>query len=83
MIKFIVPFAAAVLVLSTGLASADEASGKIQSIEGSTITLESGEQFTISDGTAMEQLEAGTEVTVSYEEQGDEKVATEVLPKAQ
>lgn len=81
--KLLVPLAAAALVLSAGLASADEASGKIKSVEGNTITLQSGEQFTLGAGASMKGLKPGTEVTVSYEEKGGKKVAKEVKPKAQ
>lgn len=81
--KLLVPLAAAVLAFSAGLASADEASGKIQSVEGNTITLESGEQFTLSAGASMEGMEPGTEVTVSYEEKDGQKVANQVKPKAE
>ena len=66
-----------------GAASADEASGKIESVDpGSrTIMLDDGNTYTVSEGVAIEGLQPGTEVTVSFEEQDGQRVASEVTPQ--
>ena len=81
--KFLAPFAATLFALSLSTAQADEAGGKIVTLDqaSGTITLEDGTAFTISEGVSMEGLEAGTEVTVSFEQKDDGSlVATEVTP---
>ena len=78
--KFIAPFAALAFAFSIAAAHADEASGKIAAVDGSTLILEDGTTFTISEGMSTEGLEPGTEVTVSFEEQDGQMVATEVAP---
>lgn len=81
--KLLAPFAAALFALSLSTAQADEAGGKIATLDqaSGTITLEDGTAFTISEGVSMEGLEAGTEVTVSFEQKDDGSlVATEVTP---
>jgi len=68
-----------------GSALAEEASGKISTVDPTSrmIQLEDGTSFTVSEGVAIESLQPGTEVTVSYEEQNGENVATEVVPTQQ
>lgn len=80
--KFIMPFAALALVFSFATAQADEASGKIASVDpaSGSIVLEDGTAFTIAEGMSVEGLEPGTEVKVSYEEKDGQLVATEVAP---
>ena len=78
--KLIAPIAAAAFLLSAATAFADEAAGKIAAVEAGTLILEDGSTFTISESVSTEGLEPGTEVTVSYEEQDGQKVATEVAP---
>ena len=81
--KFLAPFAATLFALSLSTAQADEAGGKIATLDqtSGTIILEDGTAFTISEGVSMEGLEAGTEVTVSFEQKDDGSlVATEVTP---
>ena len=65
-----------------GSALAEEASGTITSVDPASrmIQLDDGSSFTVSEGVAIESLQPGTEVTVSYEEQNGENVATEVVP---
>jgi hypothetical protein len=65
-----------------GSALAEEASGTITSVDPASrmIQLEDGTSFIVSEGVAIESLQPGTEVTVSYEEQNGENVATEVVP---
>jgi len=81
--KVLSAVAAAAVLGFAGLASADEASGKISAVDmdGRTIQLEDGTTFAVEEEVSLEGLEPGTEVTVSYEEQDDEKVASEVSPK--
>lgn len=64
-----------------GAASADEASGKVISMEGNTLILEDGTAYTIAEGVSLEGLQPGTDVMVSYEDQGGERVATSVTPQ--
>ena len=45
-----------------------------------TIILDDGNTYTVSQGVALESLRPGSEVTVSFEEQGGQKVVTEIEP---
>ena len=63
-----------------GVANAEEASGKVVAMEGGVLILEDGTSFTISEGVSTEGLQPGMDVTVSYEDQGGERVATGVAP---
>ncbi len=80
--KLVAPFAALAFVVSIGIAQADEAAGKVAAVDlnSGSITLEDGTTFTIGEGVSMEGLEPGTEVTVSFEEQDGQLIATEVAP---
>ncbi len=78
--KLIAPFAALAFVFSVAIAHADEAAGKVAAVDSSTLMLEDGTTFTIGEGVSMEGLEPGTEVTVSFEEQDGQLIATEVAP---
>ena len=78
--KLIAPFAALAFTLSIATAHADEAAGKVAAVDDSTLMLEDGTTFTISEGVSTEGLEPGTEVTVSFEEQDGQLIATEVAP---
>ena len=80
--KFVAPVAALAFAFSAALAHADDATGKVASVDAQsqTLILEDGTSFMISEGVSVEGLEPGTEVTVSYEEQDGQKVATEVAP---
>lgn len=75
--------AALAMLGMSGLASAEEASGKIAAVDmdARTIQLEDGNTFTVQEGVSLEGLEPGTEVTVSYEEQDGQKTASEVAPQ--
>jgi len=73
----------AVLFLgSVGAALADEAKGKIQAVDPTarTIQMEDGTIFTVAEAVAMDALQPGTEVTVSFEEKDGQKTATAVAP---
>lgn len=80
--KFLGVATALALLGMAGAASADEASGTIQSVDpdARTIVLEDGSTFTVGEAVDLESLSPGTEVTVSYEEQDGTKTATEVAP---
>lgn len=78
--KLIAPFVALAFIFSAAIAHADEAAGKVAAVDSSTLILEDGTTFTISEGVSTEGLEPGIEVTVSFEEQDGQKVATGVAP---
>ncbi len=80
--KLVAPFAAIAFVFSIAIAQADETAGKVAQVDPAAgrIMLEDGTVFTIAEGVSMEGLEPGTEVTVSFEEQDGQLIATEVAP---
>jgi hypothetical protein len=80
--KSLVAIAALFALGLAGTANADEVSGTLEAMDiGSrTIVLDDGNAYTVSESVAIESLEPGTEVTVSYEERGGQKIATEVIP---
>jgi Cu/Ag efflux protein CusF len=78
--KLVAPFAALAFAFSMATAHADEAAGKIAAADAGTLILEDGTTFTLAEGVSMEGLEPGTEVTVSFEEQDGQLIATEVAP---
>jgi len=80
--KSFVTIAAIATLGFAGVASADEASGKIEAmdVQSRTILLDDGNAYIVGEGVAIESLQPGTEVTVSFEEQGGQKVASEVKP---
>ncbi len=80
--KLVAPFAALAFVFSIAIAQADEATGKVAAVDSASgsLMLEDGTTFTIAEGVSMEGLEPGTEVTVSFEEQDGQLIATEVAP---
>ncbi len=63
-----------------GIASAEEANGRVASMDSTMLVLEDGTAFTIAEGVSTQGLQPGTEVTVSYEEIDGQKVATQVTP---
>ena len=78
--KLIAPFVALAFMFSAAVAHADEAAGKVAAVDSATLILEDGTTFTISEGVSTEGLEPGTEVTVSFEEQDGQMVATGIAP---
>ncbi len=78
--KLVAPFDALAFAFSIATAHADEAAGKIAAADAGTLILEDGTTFTLGEGVSMEGLEPGTEVTVSFEEQDGQLIATEVAP---
>jgi hypothetical protein len=75
-------FAALAFAVSIAAAQAEEAAGPITAVDtsGGPLKLEDGTMIRVAEGVSMDGLEPGTEVTVSYEEQDGELVATEVTP---
>ena len=79
--KIVGAIAALAVLGLAGVASAEEANGTITSVdlEARTIVLESGETFTVGEAVAIEMLQPGTDVTVSYEMKDGANVASEVM----
>ena len=79
--KIVGAIAALAVLGLAGTASAEEANGTITSVdlEARTIVLESGETFTVGEAVAIEMLQPGTDVTVSYEMKDGANVASEVM----
>ena len=77
--SFAVVTAVALLGLSAA-AGADEASGRIEAmdVQSRTILLDDGNAYVLSEGIAIESLQPGNEIKVSYEEEGGQKVVKEV-----
>jgi Cu/Ag efflux protein CusF len=70
-------------ILGTASAAlAEEAMGKIQAVDPATrtLTLEDGNSFVLGEAVAIDSLQPGSDVTVSYEEKDGQKTATEVKP---
>jgi Cu/Ag efflux protein CusF len=67
---------------SAGAALAEEAMGKIQAVDPATrtLTLEDGSSFILGEAVAIDSLQPGSDVTVSFEEKDGQKTATEVKP---
>ncbi len=80
--KLVAHFADLAFVFSVAIAHADETAGKVAAVDpnSGSLILEDGTTFTIAEGVSMEGLEPGTEVTVSFEEQDGQLIATEVAP---
>jgi hypothetical protein len=80
--KTLLALSTAAFLGSTGLALAEDVNGTIQAVDPAarTIQLEDGSIFTVAEGVALEALQPGTEVTVSYEETDGMKTATQVVP---
>ena len=62
-------------------ANAEDASGKIATVDQSVIVLEDGTALAVGEGVSVEGLEPGMEVMVSFEDQGGQLVATGIQPK--
>ena len=79
--KRLISMLSAVAMLGfAGLAQAEDASGRVQSVDPAAgiLVLEDGTAFTVQEGTSLEGLQPGTEVTVSYEEEGGIKKAMSI-----
>jgi len=64
------------------VASAADATGKISAIdsENQQVTLDNGMSFTLSEDASIEGLKVGDEVTVTYEQQEGQNVASQLAP---
>jgi len=78
--KLFAPLAAIAFLFSAAVANAEEANGTVATVDSQNLVLDDGTTFTIGEGVMIENLQPGTEVTVSYEEQDGQMVATEVAP---
>ncbi len=80
--KLIAMLAGVTFSVAATSALADEAAGTIAAVDQTTgtVVLEDGSAFAIGEGLSMEGLAPGTEVTVSFEDQGGILVATEIAP---
>ena len=81
MLKHLAYATAISLLLSAGVAGgalAAEAKGKLQSIDQAkhVLILDNGQHFTLGEGVSTNGLRPGSEVTVSYQEKGGQRVAT-------
>lgn len=74
---FIGALSAFALFASVGIASAEEATGTLESVDQTmrTITLDDGTTYQVQEGVMIDTLIPGQEVTVSYEEQDGDYVA--------
>ena len=78
--KLVALLAGIALTASAASALADEAAGTIAAVDQTTgtIVLEDGTAFAVGEDLSMDGLAPGTEVTVSYEEQGGLLIAKEI-----
>jgi len=80
--KFVALLAGIGFSVAATSALAEEAAGTIAAVDQTTgtVVLEDGTAFAIGEGLSMDGLAPGTEVTVSYEDQGGLLVATQIAP---
>lgn len=80
--RFLATVSTVALIGLSGAALAEESSGKIEAMDpqSRTIILDDGNTYMVSEGVALEALRPGSEVTVSFEERGGQKVVTEITP---
>lgn len=80
--RILVALSAVGFMVAAGAALAEDAKGKIQAVDPAarTLQLEDGTIFTVAEGVAMDALQPGTEVTVSFEEKDGQKEAMAVTP---
>ena len=82
MMKLVTPLAALAFAFTISMAHADQTAGKIAAVDQSTgtLVLEDGTTFLVAEGLPMDTLQPGAQVTVVFEEQGGQLVATEIAP---
>ena len=78
--KFFTLLSTAAFLASIGPLYADEAKGKVQSVDptAKSITLDDGTTYSVADDVAIETLQPDAEVTITYEERDGQKTATSV-----
>ena len=71
---------ATAMIVAISVASAEEVNGTIVSIddEKRIIVLDNGVSYTVAEAVFIEGLQPGDEVTVLFEVQGDQNVASEI-----
>src|SRR3546814_7264775 len=72
----------ALIASADSLAAAEQVTGRVTTVDEQTgtLVLENGETFTLGEGATMQDIEAGDEVTVSYEERDGDNVVMEIQP---
>ena len=78
--RFLAALGALAMLGFAGIAQAEDASGRVATMDATMLILEDGTAFTIGEGVSVEGLQPGTGVTVSYEEIDGQKVATQISP---
>lgn len=80
---YLVALSALALLANVSWANAEEASGKVQTVnqEEGTFTFEDGSDFKVSEDVSLEGLQPGMEITVSYEVEGTDMVVDKITPK--
>ncbi len=70
------------LIASVGMAAADETTATVEQVDETmrTITLDDGNTYELQEGVNIEGIFPGQEVTVSYEEENGDYVASSVEP---
>jgi hypothetical protein len=76
--NYLVPVAALGILLTSTLAIAAEATGVVQSVDEATrtLTLQSGETYTLSEDVTLTDIQPGMQITLVYDEAN--KVVSEV-----
>jgi hypothetical protein len=82
--KLMIAASAAALLASVSIGYAAEAQGTISSIDtaAGTVTLDSGQTFTLPASVAAADLKVGSKVTITYDESGGKMNATAVTPQS-
>jgi hypothetical protein len=85
--RFLGVLPALALLASVGTAAAGEATGVLMHVdqETRTVVMDNGTVYGIKEGIAVDQLSAGQEVKITFEENTEDKVVprviTEIAPK--
>ncbi len=68
----------AALLMTAGAAYAEDVNGVVATFEEGVITLEDGTMYTVPEGVEVGDLEAGANVMISFEKNGEENDVTAV-----
>lgn len=77
--SLVAALAALAMLGFAAVAHAAETSGRIISADSNMLVLEDGSAYALAEGVSVEGLQPGTLVTISYEEQNGQKIATAVV----
>lgn len=77
--SLVAALAAVAMLGFAAIAQAAETSGRIISADSNMLVLEDGSAYALAEGVSVEGLQPGTMVTISYEEQNGQKIATAVV----